>query len=450
MSEKYVELTEQPVEKLVCKLAFPTIISMLITSFYNMADTFFVGKINTSATGAVGIVFTLMAVIQACGFFFGHGSGNYISRQLGRQNKEEASRMASIGFFSSLLFGIAFMMIGLLFLKPLAVALGSTQTILPYAMDYLKLILIGAPYMTASLVLNNQLRFQGNAMYAMIGILTGAVLNIALDPLFIFVFKMGIKGAALATIISQLVSFCMLLYGTHQGENLHIHIQNFKPTPAYYLEICRGGAPSLLRQGLASVAGICLNFSAGVYGDVAIAAMSITNRVMMFAGSALIGFGQGFQPVCGFNYGAGLYERVKKAFFFCIKSSFFVLIALSVLGGIFAPTVIAVFRKDPEVIEIGTNALRFQCLTFPFMGWVVLSNMMLQNIGKVWKASFLAIARQGLFFIPLILILPRYFGLLGIEMTQPLSDTISFVCSIPLQLGVLRKMSSDAAPKRTS
>ena len=199
-----------------------------------------------------------------------------------------------------------------------------------------------------------------------------------------------------------------------------------------------------MRQGLASIAGICLNFSAGVYGDVAIAAMSITNRVMMFAGSALIGFGQGFQPVCGFNYGAKLFDRVKKAFYFCIKSSFLVLVALSILGGLFSPQIIALFRSDPMVIEIGSKALRYQCLTFPFMGWVVLSNMMMQNIGKVWKASFLAVARQGIFFIPLILTLPHLFGLTGIEITQPLSDVISFACSIPLQLGVLREMSSNS------
>ena len=304
---KFIEMTETPVGTLVCRLAVPTMVSMLVTSFYNMADTFFVGKINTSATGAVGVVFSLMAIIQACGFFFGHGSGNYISKQLGKRDTEEASRMASIGFFSAFLFGIVFMAAGLVFLEPLARALGSTDTILPYAKDYLGIILLGAPFMTSSLVLNNQLRFQGNAFYAMIGIATGAVLNIGLDPLFIFVFQMGIKGAALATILSQIVSFCLLVAGSFRGENIHISYRKFHPDGAAFLEILRGGIPSLLRQGLASVAVICLNFAAGGYGDEAIAAMSIVNRIMMFAGSALIGFGQGFQPVCGFNYGAGLY-----------------------------------------------------------------------------------------------------------------------------------------------
>ena len=438
---KFIEMTETPVGTLVCRLAVPTMVSMLVTSFYNMADTFFVGKINTSATGAVGVVFSLMAIIQACGFFFGHGSGNYISKQLGKRDTEEASRMASIGFFSAFLFGIVFMAAGLVFLEPLARALGSTDTILPYAKDYLGIILLGAPFMTSSLVLNNQLRFQGNAFYAMIGIATGAVLNIGLDPLFIFVFQMGIKGAALATILSQIVSFCLLMAGSFRGENIHISYRKFHPDGAAFLEILRGGIPSLLRQGLASVAVICLNFAAGGYGDEAIAAMSIVNRIMMFAGSALIGFGQGFQPVCGFNYGAGLYKRVKDAFYFCVRSSFLFLVVGAVAGWIFAPQIVRVFRKeDLEVVRIGTTALRCQCVTFPLMGWVVISNMMLQNIGKVFRASFLAMARQGLFFISLIFVLPYFLGLTGIEITQPIADAISFLFAVPLQLSVLKEL----------
>lgn len=440
---KFIEMTETPVAKLVCRLAVPTIISMLVTSFYNMADTFFVGKINTSATGAVGIVFSMMAIIQACGFFFGHGSGNYISRQLGRQDMEEASRMASVGFFSAFLFGIFFMAAGLLFLEPLALALGSTDTILPYAKEYMGIILLGAPFMTSSLVLNNQFRFQGNAFYAMIGIASGAVLNIALDPLLIFELNMGIRGAAIATVISQVVSFALLLVGSLRGGNIRISLRRFRPDARAYIEIIRGGIPSLLRQGLASIAVICLNFAAAVHGDEAIAAMSIANRVMMFASSALIGFGQGFQPVCGFNYGAGRYKRVKEAFWFCVKSSFLFLLAGAALGWIFAPQIVSVFRAgDAKVAEIGAAALRWQCVTFPLMGWVVVSNMMMQNIGKVFRASFLAMARQGIFFIPLILILPRLFGLDGIVVTQPLSDLISFLCAIPLQLSVLKEMDS--------
>ena len=259
---KFKVMTESPVKPLVCRLAAPTIVSMLVTSFYNMADTFFVGQIDTSASAAVGVVFSLMAVIQAVGFFFGHGSGNYISRALGRHETEDAERMAAVGFFSALGGGSVIMVFGLLFLRPLARWLGSTETILPYAVSYMRLILIGAPYMTASLVLNNQLRFQGNAFYSMIGLVSGAVLNIALDPLLIFAFDMGIAGAALATILSQFVSFVLLWIGVQRSGSLSIRAKNFRPTKTLYLQILNGGTPSLLRQGLGSVATICLNVAA--------------------------------------------------------------------------------------------------------------------------------------------------------------------------------------------
>ena len=247
---KYIQMTESPVEPLICKMAVPTIISMLITSIYNMADTFFVGRLGTSATGAVGVVFPLMALIQAVGFFFGQGSGNYISRQLGAQHREEAERMAATGFFSALCAGCVIMILGLLLRHPLAHLLGATDTILPYALDYMCIILIGAPYMTASLVLNNQLRLQGNAVYAMIGLVSGGVLNMALDPLFIFTFGMGIRGAALATILSQLVGFCLLLTGVYVSGGIRIRLCLFSPSPARYADLARGGIPSLCRQGL--------------------------------------------------------------------------------------------------------------------------------------------------------------------------------------------------------
>lgn len=349
--------------------------------------------------------------------------------------------MATVGFILAFSFGCVILIFGLIFLEPLVRILGATDTILPYAKDYLGIILIGAPYMTASLVLNNQLRFQGSAMYAMIGIIAGAFLNIVLDPLFIFGLHMGIKGAALATILSQLVSFILLLAGYRKGDNIRLHLKLFHPSRADFLEIARGGAPSLFRQGLASVSVICLNYAAGIYGDAAIAAMSIVNRIMMFANSALIGYGQGFQPVCGFNYGAGKFDRVKKAFFYCVKTSFLFLLIGAVAGEIFAPQIVSVFRKgDVDVQKIGILALRLQCITFPLMGWVVLSNMMIQNIGKVVKASALAMTRQGICFIPLVLILPRFWGLNGIIMTQPIADAISFLIAIPLQVSVLREM----------
>ena len=397
-------------------------------------------------TGSVGGVFALMAIIQAVGFFFGHGSGNFISRELGKHNYEEASNMAATGFFSALAAGLLICVLGQIFLEPLAYLLGSTDTILPYAKAYLRVILIGAPWMTASLVLNNQLRFQGSTAYAMVGIASGAVLNIGLDPLLIFVFGMGVAGAAWATIFSQFVSFCLLLIGCTKGGNLHIHISRVQLKWSYYAMIIKGGLPSLARQGLASVATICLNQAARSYGDAAIAAMSVVQRIMMFGASAMIGFGQGFQPVCGFNYGARLYHRVKEGFWFCVKTSTVFLFAVGTLGFIFAPQLVALFRDDPQVIAYGATALRFQCVTFCFQGWVVMSNMMLQTIGRTAPATFLAMARQGVFFIPLVWILSAAFGMLGIQMTQTVSDCLTLICAIPIQLKVLRELS--ASPDR--
>lgn len=439
--EKYIQMTTTPIPKLVCSLAVPTIISMLVTSFYNMADTFFVGKLDTQSTAAVGVVFSVMAIIQAVGFFFGHGSGNYISRKLGSRELEDASAMAANGFYLSLFAGILIAACGILFLNPLSVALGSTPTILPYTKKYLGIILLGAPFMTSSLVLNNQLRFQGRASFAMVGIVTGAALNIALDPILILGLHMGVSGAAIATVTSQFCSFVLLVVMARKGGSIVIRFKNLKVNIYFLKEIFRGGIPSLCRQGLASIAVIFLNHAAGVYGDAAIAGMSIVNRVTMFANSALIGFGQGFQPVCGFNYGAGLFKRVREGFFFCVKYAFVFLIFVSALCGIFAPDIVALFRKeDQAVIKTGALALRLQCITFPLNAWIVMSNMMLQSIGKALKASVIAGARQGYFFIPLILILPYAFGLLGVQMTQAAADAGTLLLSIPLAISVLNEM----------
>ncbi|MDE6662334.1 MAG: MATE family efflux transporter [Lachnospiraceae bacterium] len=443
--EKRIYMLETPVKKLVCTLAGPTILSMLITSFYNMADTFFVGRINTQATAAVGVVFSIMAIIQATGFFFGHGSGNYISRKLGAGEMEEAEKMSSIGFFSALIAGVIIMTVCLIFVTPLAYLLGSTDTILPYTVRYLSIILIGAPAMTSSLVLNNQMRFQGSAFYAMIGIVSGGVLNMILDPLLIFACNLGIAGAALATTISQYVSFTILSIMIRKGGNVQIKFSNFKPSLHYFKEIIRGGTPSLCRQGLASLATICLNHSAGIYGDAAIAGMSIVSRISMFANSALIGFGQGFQPVCGFNYGAKKYDRVLEAFWFCVKYAFLFLVVVGICGVAFAPQLVALFRKgDLEVIEVGAAALRFQAIVFPLNAWIVMCNMMLQSIGKGLKASIVASARQGLCFLPLIFILPHFFALTGVEMCQMVSDIMTLAISIPIGLSVIKEMKLQA------
>ena len=398
-------MTETPVSRLIPRMALPCVVSMLVTAFYNMADTFFVGMLKSNAaTGAVGVVFSLMAIIQAIGFFFGQGSGNFISREIGHKNYQEASEMASTGFFSALATGILICVLGLLFLEPLAYLLGSTDTILPYTKAYLSVILLGAPWMTSSLVLNNQLRFQGSAAYAMVGITSGAVLNIGLDPLLIFVLDLGIAGAAWATIISQFVSFCLLLVGCTKGGNLKLHLSHVKLKPYYYLWIFKGGLPSLARQGLASVATICLNQAARTYG-------------------------------------AGLYHRVKEGFWFSVKVTFVLLLAVSAAGFAWAPQLVSIFRDDPEVIAIGTAALRFQCVTFCLQSWVVMGNMCQQTMGLTVPATFMAVARQGLFFIPTVWILALTLGLPGIQMAQMVADLLTFLCSVPIQIWVLKKLS---------
>lgn len=448
--DKFTWLTTAPIPGLISRLAVPTIISMLITSIYNMADTYFVGELGTSAQGAVGVVFSLMAIIQAIGFLFGNGTGNHVSRLLGGQEREKAEYVASTGFFTGILAGAVLAVAGLLFLDPLVSLLGATETILPYARDYARFILIGAPWMVGSLVLNNLFRFEGSTIYAMIGISAGGILNMVLDPIFIFTLGLGTGGAALATIVSQLVSFCILLFNCGRNGNLPIRWSRFDFRKGDIATSIRGGMPSLYRQGLASVASILLNWAAKPFGDAAIAAMGIVSKVNMFSGSAIIGFGQGFQPFCGFNYGAGLYRRVKDGFWFCVKVGFAVLVCIGAVMILFAPQVVTLFnRNDPQVIQLGTLALRCQMAALPLVAWVVTNNMMLQTVGETGRASILAMARQGLFFVPLILILPRIFAFHGVMLSQPISDVCSALLAIPLSFGFLRKLDRLEAEKNT-
>ena len=414
---------------------------MLVTGIYNTADTFFVGKISTQATAAVGLVFSVMAMIQALGFFCGHGSGNYLSRMLGAGDHREADEMASTGFAISMILGVAVAAAGLMFSGQIAHLLGATETTMKDTVDYMRIILLGAPFMMGQFVINNQLRFQGSAMYAMAGLMCGAIINIGLDPLLILGFKMGVSGAAIATVSGQIMSFLVLMAGTKKGENIRLALGNVKISLHYIIEIINGGAPSLFRQGLAAVSTLLLNHAAGsIGGDAAIAGMSIVTRVMMLTVSALIGFGQGYQPLCSFNYGAGLYKRVKEGFFFCVKYGTIFLTAGAALCFVFAPHIIGWFRDDPDVIAIGMEALRFQACTLPLMAGMVMSNMMLQSTGKGVKASITSSARNGLFFIPLILILPEFFGLRGVEAAQPVADIFAFFLSVPLAWSELKKM----------
>ncbi len=445
--DRYIMMTETPINKLIPKLAIPTIISMLITSIYNMADTFFVSQIGTSAAGAVGVDFSLMAMIQAIGFTIGMGSGNFISRSLGRKDKKIAEQAAATGFFTALFLGLLLAIFGLIYIDELVVFLGATETIAPYAKDYGRYILIGAPYMCGSFVLNVVLRSQGNAVRSMLGITVGGVLNIILDPILIFGFNMGISGAAIATIISQFISFVILFIQTNYIEgSIKIKFSNINFSFKMYKEILRTGLPTFYRQGLASAAAVFLNVAASPYGDAAIAAVSIVTRIIMFIYSALIGFGQGYMPVAGFNLGAEKHDRVLESFWFSAKIAVKFLSVLALFFYIMAPKVIAIFRgNDLHVIEIASRTMRYQCLTLPLHAFSVVINMTFQSLGYGTKATIGSSARQGIFFIPLILILPKLFGLAGVEVSQAIADVFTFFLNIILVYGVLKELKDEAA-----
>ena len=433
-----------PVSRVIPRLAIPTIFSMLITNIYNMADTYFVSQISTSASGAVGVIFSAMAIIQAIAFTIGMGSGTNVSRALGAGNAEEAQTYCSVGFFTAVATGVVITVLGNLSIDGLVRFLGATETIAPYARAYATYIFYAAPFMMGSFVMNNLLRFQGLALYGMIGITSGGILNMILDPILIFGLDLGIAGAAIATAISQAVSFCILLLQcTLRRDAMTITPKRFKPTAKIYGRILYNGFPSLGRQGIASVSTILLNNAAGGYGDAAIAAMSICSRFIMFVNSTVIGFGQGFQPVCGFCWGAGKYRRVRESFWFCVKVSTVILLVLGGISFLFAGPIVTAFRRDDlEVIEIGTLALRLQLSTIPLWGFSVMSYMFTQSSGYGVRSTIISISRQGLFLIPMLLILPPVFGLLGIQMAQPIADALTFGFTMVIVTGVLRQMKS--------
>lgn len=435
-------MLNDPVEQIIPNLAGPTILSMLITSIYNMADTFFVSQLGTSASGAVGIIYSAMALIQAFAFMIGMGAGNNISRLLGKGNEEEAEKYASVAWFTGFALGCVVSLLGITQMNHIVMLLGSTETIAPYAADYARYIFLAAPFMICSFIMNNLLRFQGLAIYSMVGITTGGILNMVLDPILIFGLGMGTMGAGIATGFSQFVSFCILLFmcNTHR-DAIRITPRNYRPSLQIYGRILYTGAPSLARQGIASISSVMLNSIAGTYGDAAVAAMSIVSRFTMFINSVVIGFGQGFQPVCAFNFGAGQYGRVKQSFWFCVKVATITLLALCGISLLFSGHIIALFRRDDaEVITIGTFALRAQLITMPLWGYYIMCNMFSQSIGYGFRSSIISCARQGLFLIPVLAVFPRFFGLRGLQLSQPVADVLAFILAFVLVSGILREL----------
>ena len=450
---QFRRMTETPIPQLVLSLAAPTILSMLITSIYNLADTFCVGQSSTSASGAVGVVSSLMAIIQALGFMLGHGAGTIISRSLGSRDTTAATRFASTSFFTALVFGVVLAVAGLGTLPHFMMLLGSTETILPHACAYARPILIAAPLMISSLVMNNILRYEGKASFAMIGLVTGGVLNIALDPLFMFVFGLGTAGAGIATALSQSISFCILLSMFLRGKTVsQFRLSAVTREARDFGRILLGGAPSFGRQGLNSIGGMLLNLAARSYGDAAVAGMSIVSRIFMFIISVAIGVGQGLQPVASFNYGARKYRRVRQAAIFTIEAAFCMLVVLVGLCWVNGDALIRLFRDDPAVTAVALPAFHYQCLAMLLHPIIVVANMTFQSVGASGRATFLACCRQGVFFIPLILILPRTHGLFGVEICQLIADVLTFLVSLPFLIAFLQQLGrmDDAEQSKTA
>ncbi len=438
---QYEKMTQAPVQRLILRLSVPTVISMLVTNIYNLADTAFVGRLGTSASGAVGIVFGFMAIIQAFGFMFGQGSGNLISRKLGALDNDAANVIASTGFFYSLMVGIAIAILSAIFLNPLVMLLGSTDTIAPFARTYISYILIATPVMTVSFTMNNILRYEGKATLGTIGLLTGALLNICMDPIFMFGCNLGIAGAGLSTMISQIVSFIILLSMFLSGRSIsRLGIRYISFDSKLLGNIVTTGLPSLLRQGLNSIATVLLNSFAGIYGDAAVAAMSIVSRIIFFVNAFAIGIGQGFQPVCGFNFGAKRFDRVRSAYRVTVIFSELVIVVgviilLAASGGL-----IGLFRDDPDVIVIGVRALRIQGAALLAVPFCMATEMMLQCTGRKVGASLLSSMRSGMYLIPVLIILANVRGLYGIEEAQAVTFVMSLISAIPFAVHFFKKM----------
>ena len=435
----YAKMTETPVAKLILNLGIPTTISMLITNIYNMADTYFVGTLGESAQAATGVLFTVQAIMQGIAFMFGHGGGTFISRALADKNTKEATKYISSAFFMGGLIGVMITILGLTFLDPLVRFLGSTETIVPHAKDYGTWILLAAPFIICSFILNNGLRYEGKAFYAMYGLTAGGLLNILGDYILVMKCGLGVYGAGLATAASQVVSFAILLYMYLKMAQSSIQIKAVSQDFRLYLKIARVGMPSLIRQGLTSVTNGLLNNVTKPFGDAAIAAMSVVSRYSNILMCVGLGMGQGFQPVASFNYQARKYDRDKKGLLFTTAFGLVFIGAMSTISIIFAEPIITIFQKHPDVIAIGAKALRFTAIGMMFMPFSVPVNMLYQSIQQPTISSVLSLIRSGMVTIPLLLFAVPILGLLGIQLAQPIADIVAGLISIPFIIRFLRK-----------
>lgn len=449
-AKQYKKMILTPPGRLIFTLAVPTVVSMLITMIYNLVDAYFVGKLGRSASAAIGIVMTFQTVFQAFGFMFGQGSGSKVARLLAVGKKDDADRILTLGIAASFISGLMLMLLGLVFINPL-IRLMSTETIFPYAKTYAIYIIISGPVLSVSCVLNNVLRYEGRAFFAMFGLVSGGVLNMILDPILMFNFGLGIRGAAISTMVSQFVSLGILLYMFISHKAISSIRFRYLKLPAGEIassvaEIVKTGFPSLLRQLCATLSTSLLNIVSKPYGDAAMAAMTIDGRVLMFIGSTMIGIGQGFQPVSAFNYGSKKFKRLRRACFVTWRAGTLLMTGLAILGFIFSADIIRLFLEDEQidlVIHYGVPALRFMCIAVVVQPASVVGNMLFQSIGDAKKASFLSMLRSGLCYIPLLLLLPPFMGFLGIQCSQMVADILSALISVPFVIKFLKTIPSE-------
>ena len=439
----YNKMTKTSLVKLIISLGIPTTISMLVTNIYNMADTYFVGTLGESQQAATGILFTLQAIIQAVAFMLGQGSGTLVSKSLADKNKQEASKFVSTGFYSGIILGFVITIMGLIFLTPLMRLLGSTETILPYAKEYGACVLLTCPFVIGSFVLNNNLRYEGMAIYSMFGLVSGSIINILGDYLLVIVLGYGVLGAGIATAVSQVISFIILITLFNKKAQSKIRTKHISREVITYTTISKIGFPALIRQSLSSISGGLLNNLTRPFGDVAIAAMSVVNRYSMFVMCVGLGIGQGFQPVASFNYRAKCFKRVKQSLVITMLIGFVLISLMAIPGLVFPEAIVRLFQTNKEVIKIGATALRFASIGIIFLSLSVPVNMLYQSIRRPAISSFLSILRSGVMFIPVLVISKRFLGLLGIQFSQPVADMLTGLISIPFIVSFLRKKDED-------
>ncbi|RXM59057.1 MATE family efflux transporter [Clostridium tetani] len=444
-------MEKESISKVLLKLSVPAIIAMLINAIYNIVDTMFVGMLdNTSAIAAVSIVYPLFMFIGAIGVMFGAGGASYLSRLLGEKKKEEADKTLTSTIIMGCIFSLIFTLIATVFLDEFLLMYGATETIMPYAKEYGYVIVLGSIFTIGTAIMSNTIRAEGNSRYSMIATCVGAVVNIILDPILMFNFNMGIKGAAIATVIAQLTSFIFLLRYYYSNRNyINFKINLFKPTFNMFFEILKIGIPIFVTQVLASFALGFMNLGAKPYGDAAVAAMGIVFRVMSIGFYIVFGIGQGFQPVAGYNYGAKNFTRLEESIKISIRWSTIAAIITSLLFIIFAKECMLIFTRDREVIDIGIKAFRAASLLFPLFGYVNTYAVLFQALGKAVGAFILSISRQGIFYIPLMYVLPKFMGLNGVMFCQTAADGLAFLETIIMAIWLKKQFKKEVSQEST-